>query len=472
MGKKSKPPAAPDLTPISNAQIKIAEESNELAREFLGMSREQYAWMKENAGAELAFAREQADKMFGLQSQAAERDKEMTAIQKAVADKQLAAMDQQMGYAQEDRDRFNTVFKPMQDKFIEEANAYDTAARRETEAGQAQVDVQRQIEAQRNNADQRLRSMGLDPSQIRSTSMANQIAVQGGAMQAAAGNAARDRVEERGRALRADAINMGMGLPAQAAAGYAGSANSGSVASGAGGQMQAGLGGQIAASGAGMGYRSGALQQYGALTGSPTSWASMGGNMYGQASNSFGNAASTMTSNYNNQMSTWKAGQEQSQRMFDNVMSVGSLAAGAFMAEGGDVTKQAIAMPRAKTEVFDVPGAIGTNAANYKISGPSARERLKNAAATYTEYQATKPQNDYGFNDAPMAAPPQHQFAQMPMMAAEGGRARGALPVRQVRDKIPAYLSEGEYVIPADVVRSVGLEKLDKMVAKYHRPGA
>jgi hypothetical protein len=56
--------------------------------------------------------------------------------------------------------------------------------------------------------------------------------------------------------------------------------------------------------------------------------------------------------------------------------------------------------------------------------------------------------------------------------AAEGGTARGALPVKQVRDKIPAYLTEGEYVLPADVVRSVGLEKLDKLVKKYHRPNA
>lgn len=468
MGKKSPPPKAPDLTPISDAQMKIAQESNELAREQLGLSREQYAWMKENAGAELQFAREQADKMFGLQAEAGARDKEMTAISKAVADKQIEAMNQQLGFAAEDRERWKTVFQPLQDKFIAEAEAYDTPERREAEAARASVDVQRQIEAQRNNADQRLRSMGLDPSQVRSTSMANQIAIQGGASQALAANQSRQQTEDRGRALRADAIALGMGLPAQSAAGFAGAANSGSVAGAAGQGMQSGISGQIAASGAGMGYRSNALGQYGALTGSPTAWASMGGNMLGQSSNAYGNAASTMSSNFNNQMSSWNAGQQQSQRMFDNIMSVGSLAAGAFMAEGGVLSKSKIAIPKADIVVSDIK--VTPPKGDYKLSGPSARDRLKGAVDAYNTYSASKP-DPSKYDVQTYEPPPQIQLGNMPIMAAEG-RAVGALPVRQVRDKIPAYLAEGEYVVPEDVVRAVGLNFLDKMVKKHHRPGA
>ena len=72
----------------------------------------------------------------------------------------------------------------------------------------------------------------------------------------------------------------------------------------------------------------------------------------------------------------------------------------------------------------------------------------------------------------------QNPYQQQPMYAAEGGqargpmRARGAVPTRQSRDDIAAYLAEGEYVLPADVVRAIGIEKLDKMVAKYHRENA
>ena len=34
---------------------------------------------------------------------------------------------------------------------------------------------------------------------------------------------------------------------------------------------------------------------------------------------------------------------------------------------------------------------------------------------------------------------------------------------KEVRDDVPAMLSEGEFVIPADVVRYIGLEKLMQM---------
>ena len=76
MGKKSPPPRAPDLTPITNAQLQIARETNEVAREFLGMSREQFAWMQENAQEELALARQQADRLFEYQNRVFESDEE------------------------------------------------------------------------------------------------------------------------------------------------------------------------------------------------------------------------------------------------------------------------------------------------------------------------------------------------------------------------------------------------------------
>jgi hypothetical protein len=41
-----------------------------------------------------------------------------------------------------------------------------------------------------------------------------------------------------------------------------------------------------------------------------------------------------------------------------------------------------------------------------------------------------------------------------------------------VDDKIPAMLSNGEYVVPADVVKAKGVEFFDKLKAKYHTPAA
>ncbi len=510
MGKKSPPPKPPDLKPISDAQMKIAEQSNELAREFLGLSREQFAWMQENAGAELEFTKEQAGKLFGLQEKAGQRDDEMLAISRKVSDKQLAAMDEQAGWAREDRARWKDTFLPMQDRMIAEANAYDTPERREAEAARAMADVTRGVEAQRANADARLRSMGLDPSQIRSTSMATQVAVAGGANQAMAGNAARQQIEDRGRAMRADAVNMGMGLPSQAAQGFAGSTNSANSAGAAGSAMQQGLGVQAGLVGQGVGMRSNALGQYGALTGSPTQWASMGGGMMGQASNAYGNAASTMSSNFNNQMASWNAGQQQSQRMFDNVMSVGAMAGGMMMAEGGmvrrrrrrpvyraeggpigGIERESFSSPldearmRAKARVkVDGNTAAGNIVARmdpsmrdsiraqHKAMTPSMSDRVSSGLNAMSAAQANRGTAGSSVQEfVPAEEYRQHQFAQLPIMAAEGG-ALGAIPRRQARDKVNAVLTEGEYVVPADVVQAVGIEKLDKLVAKYHRPGA
>lgn len=41
-----------------------------------------------------------------------------------------------------------------------------------------------------------------------------------------------------------------------------------------------------------------------------------------------------------------------------------------------------------------------------------------------------------------------------------------------VDDKVPAMLSNGEYVIPADVVKAKGVEFFDKLKSKYHTPAS
>jgi hypothetical protein len=50
------------------------------------------------------------------------------------------------------------------------------------------------------------------------------------------------------------------------------------------------------------------------------------------------------------------------------------------------------------------------------------------------------------------------------------GHVRG--PGGPVDDKIPAMLSDGEYVIPADVVKAKGVEFFEKLKSKYHTPAA
>jgi hypothetical protein len=51
-----------------------------------------------------------------------------------------------------------------------------------------------------------------------------------------------------------------------------------------------------------------------------------------------------------------------------------------------------------------------------------------------------------------------------------GGKVSG--PGGPVDDKIPAMLSNGEYVLPADTVKKIGVKKLDKVVKETHTPAA
>ena len=60
--------------------------------------------------------------------------------------------------------------------------------------------------------------------------------------------------------------------------------------------------------------------------------------------------------------------------------------------------------------------------------------------------------------------------AKTPLHRSRGGAVKGA--GGPVDDKIPAMLSNGEYVLPADTVKAIGLKKLDKVVKNTHTPAA
>ena len=52
------------------------------------------------------------------------------------------------------------------------------------------------------------------------------------------------------------------------------------------------------------------------------------------------------------------------------------------------------------------------------------------------------------------------------------GRGPVSGPGGPVDDKIPAMLSDGEYVLPADTVDKIGVKKLDRLVKETHTPAA
>lgn len=329
------PPKAPDLGPTAEASEEIARMQQQTAREQLEWAREQ--------------------------------DANNRALLQEVLDVQLPTMRAQFEQAQSDRQRYVDIFRPFEDRFAAEAEAYDSPERRERAMGGAIADVNTQFDAQRRNALQRLESYGVDPSQTRNAALDIGVRTAQAAAQAGAATGAKNRVEDTGRALRSDVINMGRGALSNAAGFY----------------------GQAVGSG-------GAAQQ-GALnttqTGAGAIQSSLG--FSGQALQGYNQSANIQSQGFNNQMASWNAGQQQTAGM---LQAAGGIA-GMFMADGGEVGDDGRAIPFTRDGGVDGPG--------------------------------------------------------------DGSG---------IDDQVPAYLSEGEFVIPADVVRKKGEEFFEKLLDKYHTP--
>lgn len=115
-------------------------------------------------------------------------------------------------WAAEDRARYQDTFLPMQDKFIADAQGYDTPERRAAEAAAAGGDVNLQgriaADARRRNA----MAMGVNPASGRFINAEAKAGTDVALAAAGAGNLARRNVENTGRGLVANAINLGQGL--------------------------------------------------------------------------------------------------------------------------------------------------------------------------------------------------------------------------------------------------------------------
>lgn len=115
-------------------------------------------------------------------------------------------------WAADDRNRYQTVFQPLQDQFIAEAKGYNTPERQQAAADAAAADVSI---ANANAQGQRVRQamqMGVRPDSGRFINASSKAATDGALGEAGARNIARRGVEETGRQLLGSAINMGSGL--------------------------------------------------------------------------------------------------------------------------------------------------------------------------------------------------------------------------------------------------------------------
>jgi hypothetical protein len=315
-------PDPPDYGPIADA----SKESAEIAA---GVAKEQLAWAKEQ---------------YGLDRQVLDQ----------VVSRALAQQDQLSEWAQEDRDRYKQKFQgledqyineatgeaedrawrreayaPLEDRMLEEARSYGTPERMEFEMGRAQADVAAQMESARRSSLSNLESFGINPSSTRYAALDRAVRTSGAAAQAGAGNMARAQTEQTaraledralnyktqqdaiGRAVSAEALNIGKGLPAQAIGAY----------------------GQALAAGNSAGANQLAGTASGAQTmGTGAQW--MG--LQNQALGTWGNA---LTAGYNAQLAQYNADQNSSSGI-GSLLGTGLGLASSFMklADGGSVT--------------------------------------------------------------------------------------------------------------------------------------
>lgn len=115
-------------------------------------------------------------------------------------------------WAKEDRSRYTSVFQPLQDKYIAEAQNWDSQARKDEQAGKAIADVQQQARQADQSRVRQAMAMGINPNSGRFAAASAKGATDTALATAGAGNLARRQVEAEAEAKRANAINMGSGL--------------------------------------------------------------------------------------------------------------------------------------------------------------------------------------------------------------------------------------------------------------------
>lgn len=267
MGKGSSSAPAPDPQ-IGAAALKQAETGE--------------AW--------LSFARD----AFAISQ---DRQKELDDLTNRVTEQQLGLATDQAKWAREDRDRYNSAYKPIEDDFIKEATNYATEERQAEAAAEARADVQTAAANNRAATERANASMGVTPGSGRFAGVQAASDLGTTLAEAGAANTSRQAVRDKGLALKADVANLGKGLPAQAAAG---------------------AGGSVAASGTALGGAQGTNSQ--ALAASTIMNAGYGGAMQGYAGQ-----ASTLNQQYGLQLDAWKT---QQQMKAQNASGIGSFLGG------------------------------------------------------------------------------------------------------------------------------------------------
>jgi hypothetical protein len=183
-----------------------------------------------------------------------------------ISDAQLLAMTKQTALTDDYADYNKTVFRPLEQGIVADAQTYDTGQRRDSASAAAISSVGQQAEIARESQARNMARSGVNPGSGKMLAMQNQMGIQEAAAKAGAGTQARNNVEIQGYGRKMDAANLGRNLASNQAtsagialnqgnASAANSASTGNITAGGNAIMNSGYSGaQNGLAGAGNTY--------------------------------------------------------------------------------------------------------------------------------------------------------------------------------------------------------------------------
>lgn len=192
-------------------------------------------------------------------------------------------------------DYMQSTFRPLEKDIVDNANKYDTAGRRETEANKGLADVRQSFDSQREITQRNNERMGINPNSGNAQALDHQMDIAEAMAGARAKNQGRKQAEMTGHAMKMDAASLGRNLPSNQATSQqvANSTNAGALNVGLANMQN---------------VRAGANQM---------------GRGFGMAMQGYNNQANILNSQYRNQLAGWQAEQ---QRKASSFAGLGTLA--------------------------------------------------------------------------------------------------------------------------------------------------
>lgn len=375
--------------------------------------------------------------------------KDQADLSKKLVGKYLDTMDEQSLFAKEQNEYYKETFKPIEQQMAKDALGYDSSENIEKRAGIATANVEQQFSNAVAENNRNLSRYGVNPNSSAFAATNERLMRDAALAKAGAATGAAFDTQDKAIALRAGASNFGRNMPNTAAAYYAGGNNSGGSA--------------LSAGGAGINAYSAGADVMG-----------RGFNAFQSGMSSAGNLA---LGNFNAQMQGYAADQ---QAVSGLMQGVGTFAGMAYKSskdlkedKAGIQDGRALeAIERMDIEHWKYKD--GVEDSNYHV-GPYAEDFRRETGMG--DGRGIRHQDAIGITMRAVQdlAKEVRSLKGGVQHRADGGNihhghGRVSGPGGPVDDQVPAMLSDGEYVMPADVVKAKGVEFFDRLKAKYHTP--